>query len=55
MANKASVGVKSKMPEGKVNIKWVKRAQMWCKTWFQYDQERGTAKQMQEWTAEKPK
>jgi hypothetical protein len=54
MANKASSGIKSRMPEGKVSIKYVKRAKMWCKTWFEYDHERGTAKQVQEWSTEKP-
>lgn len=45
----------TKMKEGKVSIKFVKRAKMWCKTWFEYDAQRGTAKQMQEWSTEKPK
>lgn len=54
MAHKASSGSKSKMPEGKVSIKYVKRAKMWCKTWFEYDHTRGTATQKQEWTEEKP-
>lgn len=54
MPNKANVGMKSKMPEGKVSIKYVKRAKMWCKTWFEYDAVRGTATQKQEWSQEKP-
>lgn len=54
MPNKASVGVKSRMVEGKVSIRYVKKARMWCKTWFEYDHERGTATQKQEWTIDKP-
>lgn len=55
MASKAPVGTKSKMPEGKVSIVFVKKANMWCKTWFEYDHTRGTATQKQEWTDAKPK
>ncbi len=54
MASKSGSGVRSKMKEGKISIKFVKRANMWCKTWFEYDHERGTVKHMQEWTADKP-
>lgn len=54
MARKQSSGLKSKMPEGVVSIKYVKKAGMWCKTWFEYDHRRGTATQKQEWTREKP-
>lgn len=49
MARKTGGGMKSKMPEGKISIKYVKRARMWCKTWFE------DYKQMQEWTLEEPK
>lgn len=48
MANKTSQGRKS--VSNKVNIKFVKKAGMWVKTWFD---EKGTQKQ--EWTSEKPK
>lgn len=48
MASKTGTGVKSKMPAGKVSIKYVKRAKMWCKTWFE------DFAQKQEWTQEKP-
>lgn len=41
------------MPEGKVSIKYVKRAKMWCKTWFEYNDRTGPS-QKQEWTMEKP-
>lgn len=54
MARKTNVGTRSKMKEGKISIVYVKRARMWCKTWFEYDHERGTAVQKQEWTTEKP-
>lgn len=54
MAHKASVGIKSRMPEGKVSVKYVKRAKMWCKTYFEYNHDRGTATQRQEWTIDKP-
>lgn len=53
MARKTGGGLKSKMKEGKVSIVYVKKARMWCKTWFEYD-ERGGATQKQEWTTEKP-
>lgn len=49
MASKAKNGVRSAMPQGKVSIKYVKRAKMWCKTWFE------GASQKQEWTVEEPK
>lgn len=48
MASKSGQGIKSKMPEGKVSIKYVKRAKMWCRTWFEGIQ------QKQEWSVEKP-
>jgi len=54
MAQKTGTGLKSKMPEGKISIKFVKKAGMWCKTWFEYDHQRGTATQKQEWSKEKP-
>lgn len=53
MAAKGNRGQASKMPEGKVSIKWVKRANMWCKTWFEYS-DKGGATQKQEWLATKP-
>lgn len=49
MARKAGGGMRTKMPEGKVSIKYVKRAKMWCKTWFE------DFTQRQEWTIEEPK
>lgn len=54
MARKTNQGMRSRMPEGKVSIRYVKRAKMWCKTWFEYDHTRGTATQRQEWSEEKP-
>lgn len=53
MANKSSTNVKSKMPEGKVSIIYVKKAGMWCKTWFEYS-DKGTVTQKQAWSQEKP-
>ena len=53
MASKAGQGMRGAMPEGKVYIKFVKRANMWCKTWFEYS-DKGTVTQKQEWSAEKP-
>lgn len=46
MASKQHAGVKSVSKV--VHVKYVKRAKMWCKTWFE-----GPA-QKQEWTIEKP-
>lgn len=54
MASKASSGIRSRMQEGKISIKYVKRARMWCKTWFEYDHTKGTATQKQEWSKDKP-
>lgn len=54
MARKIGGGVRTRMPEGKVSIRFVKRARMWCKTWFEYDHDRGTATQKQEWSVDKP-
>lgn len=53
MARKMNTGRKSVMPEGVVSIKWVKRANMWCKTWFEYSDRMG-ATQKQEWSIDKP-
>lgn len=47
MARKTSQGRKS--VSDKVNVKYVKAAKMWCKTWFD---EKGTQKQ--EWSVDKP-
>ena len=46
-------GIKSKMPEGKVSIVYVKKAKMWCKTWFETN-DRGVTSQRQDWSTEKP-
>ena len=54
MPSKNSSGIKGKMLEGKIYVKWVKRANMWCKTWFEYNEKTGAATQKQEWTSEKP-
>ena len=54
MANKSSINRKSMMLEGKISIVWVKRANMWCKTWFEHDHTKSTATQKQEWSSEKP-
>ena len=54
MASKSGGGTRSKMIEGKISIKYVKRAKMWCKTWFEYDHTKSTATQKQEWSSEKP-
>lgn len=48
MTRKTGGGLKSKMPEDRVSIKYVKRARMWCKTWFE------GFTQKQEWSKEKP-
>lgn len=48
MASKSGRGIPSKMPEGKVSVVWVKKANMWCKTWFE------GGKQMQEWSTDRP-
>lgn len=48
MARKTGGGLRSKMPEGKVHITYVKKAGMWCKTWFE------DFTQKQEWTVDKP-
>ena len=34
-------------------IKWVKKAQMWCKTTITYNS-KGEKEQKQEWSSEKP-
>lgn len=49
MAHKSGKNLKSKMPEGAVSIKYVRRAGMWCKTWFENGQ------QKQEWSTKEPK
>lgn len=41
------------MKEGEVKIKWVKKAGLWCKTWFERDN-KGVLHQKQEWCVEKP-
>lgn len=44
----------SKLPtQEKPKIKYVKRAKLWCKTWFEKDN-MGRYNQKQEWTVEKP-
>ena len=45
MANKAPK--QHTLPKG-ITIKWVKRANMWCKTYMKDN------KQVQEWTSDKP-
>jgi hypothetical protein len=35
-------------------IKFVKKAGMWVKTYFQYNEQSHTTKQIQEWSMEKP-
>ena len=47
MARKVGQGIKSVSKV--VHVVWVKKAGMWCKTWFD---EKGTQKQ--EWSVEKP-
>lgn len=42
------------MKPGKVSIKFVKRANMWCKTWFEYNEKTNIGTQKQEWYSEKP-
>lgn len=53
MASKTGKGQHTAMPEGKVSIKYVKAARMWCKTLFDYSG-RGLPIQKQEWTDKKP-
>ena len=53
MSRKIGQGMKTQMPEGKVSIRYVKKARMWCKTWFDYSN-KGNIIQKQKWTVEKP-
>lgn len=42
------------MKPGEVSIKFVKRANMWCKTWFEVNEKTGAKSQKIEWYSEKP-
>lgn len=52
---------KDKGPSPKINypdrpkVVFVKKAGMWCKTWFEPNDRTGEMTQKQEWTMEKPR